>query len=205
MVRQANGTSTLDNGQRSTVNPVCPITQPVSGTGEKLTIDFVYTSRLQSFKTSGRLQHHPSTSFAATSHKAKIFQTANIVIILSQLYFGRPMRLCPCGCQAKTFLIQRCRGSVAKYCAKFQWCRRQISDHDLDPICEVKARTRSFQKGKVKGHGYTHFILQGGPSTDRRSRRYATSILRKSLRYMVRCPATKQVKENMTRSKYSSF
>ena len=59
------------------------------------------------------------------------------------------MRLRPCGCQAITLLIQRCPGSVAKYCARFQWCRKQMSDHDLDAVCEVKARTRSL--GEVKG------------------------------------------------------
>ena len=48
-------------------------------------------------------------------------------------------------------------------------------------------------------------ILQDGTTTDRRSRRHATSILRKSLRYMVRCPAAKHAMGEMTRSKYSSF
>ena len=60
----------------------------------------------------------------------KIVELLAIVIKVPQQYFGRPLRLCPFGCQAKTLLIQRCPGSVAKYCAKFQWCRRQIADHD---------------------------------------------------------------------------
>ena len=95
------------------------------------------------------------------------------------------------GCQAITLLIQRCTGNVAKYRAKFQLCRKRISDHDLDAVCEVKTRTRSFQMCRISCHGSVQSILRGGPTTDRRSRRYATSILRKSLRYTVRCPAAK--------------
>ena len=104
---------------------------------------------LQNSKNSGRFERQSSTSIAETSHEGKFFQRQKFVIKVSQEYFGRPLRLCPFGCQVKTLLIQRCPGSVAKYCAKFQWCLRQISDHDLDPVCEVKARTRSFQMWRI--------------------------------------------------------
>ena len=137
---------------------------------------------LQNSKNSGRFERQSSTSIAETSHEGKFFQRQKFVIKESQECFGRPVRLCPCGCQAKTLLIQRSPGSVAKYCAKFRWCLRQISDHDLDPVCEVKARTRSFQTWRISCHGNAQSILRGGPTTDPRSRRYATSILCKSLR-----------------------
>ena len=137
---------------------------------------------LQNSKNSGRFERQSSTSIAETSHEGKFFQRQKFVIKESQECFGRPVRLCPCGCQAKTLLIQRSPGSVAKYCAKFRWCLRQISDHDLYPVCEVKARTRSFQTWRISCHGNAQSILRGGPTTDPRSRRYATSILCKSLR-----------------------
>ena len=187
------------------VNPVCPIGQPVSGTGGKIVKLFPIHHRLQKSKKSGSSERHKSSSIAAISHEGKFFKRQKFVIILSQQYFGRPMRLRPSGCQAITLLIQRCPGSVAKYRARFQWCRKQISDHDLDAVCEVKAPTRSFQMWRISCHGSVQSILRGGPTTDRRSRRYATSILRKSLRYMVRCPAAKHAMGEMTRSKYSSF
>ena len=192
-------------GQWSMVNPVCPIGQPVSGTGGKIVKLFPIHHRLQKSKKSGSSERHKSASIAAISHEGKFFKRQKFVIILSQQYFGRPMRLRPCGCQTITLLIQRCPGSVAKYCARFQWCRKQISDHDLDAVCEVKARTRSFQMWRLSCHGSVQSILRGGPTTDRRSRRYATSILRKSLRYTVGCPAAKHTVGEMTRSKYSSF
>ena len=123
--------------------------------------------RLQNSKKSGRLEHHNSTSIAVIPHEGKFFKRQKFVIILSQLYFGRPMFLCHCGCQANTRLIQRCPGSVATYCAKFQWCRKPICDHDLDPICGVKARTRSFHMWRISCHGNAQSILRGGPTTDR--------------------------------------
>ena len=46
--------------------------------------------------------------------------------------------------------------------------------------------------------------VRAGPTIDRRSRRYATSILCKSFQYTVRCPAAKRAVGEMTRSKYSS-
>ena len=55
----------------------------------------------------------------------KSFGRQKFSIILSQRYFGQPMGPCPCGCQAMTFLIQRCTGNVAKHCAIFQWCCEQ--------------------------------------------------------------------------------
>ena len=142
-----------------------------------------------------------SSSIADISHEGKSFRRQTFSIILSQRYFGRPMRLCPFGCQAITLLIQRCTGNGAG----FHWCRKQISDHDLDAVCEVKPRTRSFQMWRISCHGSVQSILRGGPTNDRRNRRYATSILRKSLRYMVRCPAAKHAMEEMARSTYSSF
>ena len=48
-------------------------------------------------------------------------------------------------------------------------------------------------------------MLRGGRTTDRRSRRYATSILCRSLQYTVRCPGVKHAMGEMTRSKYSTF
>ena len=104
--------------------------------------------RLQNSTKSGRFEHHKSGSIAAISHEGKFFKRQKFVIILSQQYFGRPMRLRPCGCQAITLLIQRCPGSVAKYCARFQWCRKQISDHDLDAVFEVKARELLVKEGR---------------------------------------------------------
>ena len=170
------------------VNPVCSIGQPVSGTGGKLWNYFLFTSTLAKFtkKNTRRFDRQNSTSIAEISHEGKFLQRQKFVkknIKISQKYYcGRPLRLCPCGCQAKTFLIQRCPGSVAKYCAKFQWCRRQISDHDLDPVCDVKARTRSFQMWGILWRGKSIPYCEEAPPLDRRSRRYATSILRKSLR-----------------------
>ena len=67
-------------------------------------------------------------------NKEKSSCSRKFVIIPSQLYFGRPMRLCPRGCQTKTVLTQRCGSSVAKQCAKFRWCRTQIADHIFFPI-----------------------------------------------------------------------
>ena len=91
---------------------------------ENCQIAFYILQRLQNFKchtgTNAKLQHQLQRySMKVRSSSSKIF--ANIP---SQQYFRRPMRLCPCGCKAKTLLIQRCPGSVAKYRAKFQWCRR---------------------------------------------------------------------------------
>ena len=118
------------------------------------TLSYIH-QRLQNSKNSGRLARHNATSIAAIPHEGKFFKRQKFVVKISQQYFGRPMRLCPPrACQDnKAFLIHRCPGSVAKYCAKFQWCRRKISDHDLDPVCEVKARTRSFQMWIISCHG----------------------------------------------------
>ena len=166
---------------------------------------FLFTSGLEKFQnlsagTNAKLENQLQRySMKVRSSSGKIF--ANI---LSQQYFRRPMRLCPSGCEAKTLLIQRCPGSVAKYRAKFQWCRRQISDHDLDPICEVKARTRSFQMWRISCYGNDQFIQRGGLTTDRRSGRYATSILCQWWRQLVRCPAAKHATWDMTRSWHMS-
>ena len=159
-------------------------------------ICFFTHQRLQTFRKSGSIEHHKSSSIAAISHEGKSFRREKISIIVSQRHFGRPMRLCTSGCQTIIFLIQRWTGNVAKYCARFQWCRKQISDHDLDAVCEVKPRTHQFQMSRISWNGSPQSILQGGPTTDRRSRRYATSILRKSLRYTVRCQAAKQASWN---------
>ncbi len=98
----------------------------------------------------------------------------------------------PSGCQAITLLIQWCRGNVAKHCAKFQWCCKQISDHDLDPVCEVKTRTRSFQMwrgpplpGEVSDMQHPYCVNHCG--------------------IHLRCPAAKNAMGEMRRSKYSSF
>ena len=120
--------------------------------------------RLQKCKNSGSIERHHASSIAAISHEAKSFRRQTFSIILSHRdFFGRPMRLCPSGCQAITLLIQQCTGNVAKYCATFQWCRRQISDHDLDAVCEVQLRTRSFHMWRISCHGSAQSILRGGP------------------------------------------
>ena len=124
---------------------------------------------------------------------------------VSRQYFSRPTRLCPAGCQANILLIQRCPGNVAKYCATFQSCRKQNSDHVLDAACQANTRTRSFQMWRTSCHGNVQSMLRGGPTTDRRSRRYATSILCRSLRYTVLCPAAKHAMGETTLSKYSIF
>ena len=77
------------------------------------TISYIH-QRLQNPKKLGRFELQNSTSIAEISHEGKFFQRQKIVIKVSQQYFGRPLRLCPFGCQAKTLLIQRCPGSVAK-------------------------------------------------------------------------------------------
>ena len=95
-------------------------------------------------RNSGSNEFEKSASVAISSHEASLFNRQNFVSIVSQQYFGRPTRLCPTGCQANISLIQRCPGNVAKYCATFQWCRKQSFDHDLDAACIVNTRTRSF-------------------------------------------------------------
>ena len=96
-------------------------------------------------ENSGSNEFQTSASIAVTCHEARPFIRQKFVSIESQQYFGRPTRLCPAGCQASILLIQRCPGNVAKYCATFQWCRKQSSDHVLDAACQVNTRTRSFQ------------------------------------------------------------
>ena len=51
--------------------------------------------RLQNLRSSGNLQHHKAKSIAAISHEGTLLQRLKLVIILSQQYFGRPMRPCP--------------------------------------------------------------------------------------------------------------
>ena len=96
----------------------------------------VYTNHITldklNAKNSGSNEFQKSASVAISSHEARLFNRQKFVSIVSQQYFGRPTRLCPAGCQANILLIQRCPGNVAKYCATFQWCRKQSSDHDLD-------------------------------------------------------------------------
>ena len=137
------------------VNPACHIGQPVSGTGAKrtnvillpyihITYHHITLGKLNA-RNSGSNEFQTSASIAATCHEARPFIRQKFVSIVSQQYFGRPTRLCPAGCQANILLIQRCPGNVAKYCATFQWCRKQSSDHVLDAACQVNTRTRSFQ------------------------------------------------------------
>ena len=68
--------------------------------------------RLQNSKNSGRFERQNSTSIAETSHEGKFFQRQKFVIKVAQQYFGRPLRLCPSGCQPNLL------DSVASYCAK---------------------------------------------------------------------------------------
>jgi len=75
--------------------------------------------RQRNSKKSGRLEHHKSRPIAAITYERKVFfGRQKIAIILSQQDFGRPMRLCPCGCQAITLLILNDQG-IVKYYAKF--------------------------------------------------------------------------------------
>ena len=177
------------------VNPASHIGQPVSGTGAKrtnvillpyihITYHHITLGKLNA-RNSGSNEFQTSASIAVTCHEARPFIRQKFVSIVSQQYFGRPTRLCPAGCQANILFIQRCPGNVAKYCATFQWCRKQSSDHVLDAACQVNTRTRSFQMWRTSCHGNVQSMLRGGPTTDRRSRRYATSILCRSLRYTV--------------------
>ena len=68
----------------------------------------------------------------------------------------------------------------------------------------MKARTRSLQRWKISCCANAQFIQRGGPTTDRRSGRYATSVLCKSWRQLVRCPAAKHATWGMTRSWHMS-
>ena len=119
------------------------------GKKNKRNPDSVYTNHITlgklNARNSGSNEFQKSASVAISSHEARPFNRQKFVSIVSQQYFGRPTRLCPAGCQANILLIQRCSGNVAKYCATFQWCRKQGSDHDLDAACKVNTRTRSFQ------------------------------------------------------------
>jgi len=54
--------------------------------------------RLQNSKNSGRFERQTSTSVAEIAHEDKILWQ-KFAIIVSRQYFGRPMRLCPRGCQ----------------------------------------------------------------------------------------------------------
>ena len=56
-------------------------------------------------KNSGSNEFQTSASIPITSHETKPFIRQKFVSIVSQQYFGRPMRLCPAGCQANTLLI----------------------------------------------------------------------------------------------------
>ena len=147
-----NARWSMVNGQRCR-----PHGQPVSGTGEKLrnyvTFLPIYVSACRNLRNQEALHtisHHP---MQPSPMKVNLSGGKNFQSYYPSDIFGRPMRLCPCGCQTITLLIQRCTGNVAKYCATFQWCRKQISDHDLDAVCEVKPRTRSFQMWKISCHG----------------------------------------------------
>ena len=74
----------VENGQWSMVNPVCPIGQPVSGTGGEIVKLFPIHHRLQKSKKSGSSERHKSSSIAAISYEGKFFQRQKFVIILSQ-------------------------------------------------------------------------------------------------------------------------
>ena len=89
----------------------------------------VYTNHITLGKlkarNSGSNEFQKCASVAITSHETRPSNREKFVSIVSQQYFGRPTRLCPAGCETKIRLIQRCPGNVAKYCATFQWCRKQ--------------------------------------------------------------------------------
>ena len=139
--------------------------------------------RLQKFKQSGSIEHHKSSSIAAISHEGKSFRRQEFAITTLPAIFWVANASMPLWMPSPNFfLIQRYTGNFAKYFAS----RKQIFDHDLDAE-RANSRCGEF-------HGMS--ILRGGPTTDRRSRRYATPILRQSLRYTVRCPAAKHASWN---------
>lgn len=94
-------------------------------------------------------------------HEGRPFQQQKLEIILCQPYFVRPLRLCPFFL-CHTDLIQRCPSIVAKYCAKFSWCSRQNSNHDLDAVsrcssdrfCPTHVARRSSHLTSVQLHGF---------------------------------------------------
>ena len=118
-----------EHKQRSTVNgqPCMPHWAACVRHRGKIVKLFPIHRRLHKFYKSGSSERHRSSSTAAISHEGISFRRQKFSIILPQRYFGWPLRLCPSGCQAITLLIQRCTGNVAKYCARFQWCREQMN------------------------------------------------------------------------------
>ena len=96
---------------KATVNPACHIGQLVSSTGKKnkRNPNSIYTHHITlgklNAKNSGSNEFQTSASIPITSHETKPFIRQKFVSIVSQQYFGRPMRLCPAGCQANTLFI----------------------------------------------------------------------------------------------------
>ena len=64
--------------------------------------------------------------------------------------------------------------------------------------------TRPFQSCKISCHGRVQAIPAGGPTTLRSNFRNKTSNLRRSVLYIVRCPAAKTATGETTASKYQA-
>ena len=121
------------DGRRSTL--YAPLGSVSQAQGENCEISSYIHQRVQNSNNSRRLQHLDLASIEVIPLGGKTFKAQKCAIIL-----GGPMRVCPCGCQANTVLIQQVvlRNTVPNSTG----IRRLISDHDLNPIREVKARTR---------------------------------------------------------------
>ena len=65
--------------------------------------------------------------------------------------------------------------------------------------------TRPFQSCRISCHGRVQSIPAGGPTTLRNKFRNKTSKLRRSVLYIVRCPAAKTATGEITASKYRSL
>ena len=99
---------------------------------------------------------------------------------------------CLSGCQANTVLIRRCPDNVQNIVPNSNGVQNKFPIM----IWMLSAKCEELHAGNVQS------MLRAGPTTDRRSRRYATFILCKSFQYTVRCPAAKRAMGEMTRSKY---
>ena len=87
------------NGQRSILDALLGSLFQALG---KIVTQFPIHHRLNKSKKSGSSERHKSLSMAAISHEGIFFRRQKFSSILSHRYFGRPMRLCPSGCQAIT-------------------------------------------------------------------------------------------------------
>lgn len=94
-------------------------------------------------KNCGGIQLRKSTSTERNSPLRQALPTTKtcdhtMPTVFCAAIASMPLFLCP----ANTALIQRCPSAVAKYCAKFSWCCRQISNHELDAVSKCRSRPR---------------------------------------------------------------